>query len=89
MVKKFSDGHDAEVLNWKLRLEHMAVCDEAEDPLPDELDTEAGENSESTAEEEIPEPLTGILCGLHTFSYQILYAIHLSLNTIRNRGIKQ
>ena len=84
LVKKFSDGHDAEVLKWKLRLEHMAVCDEApEDPLPDEPDTEAGESSESIAEEEILEPLTGILCGLHAyFSYQILYAIKLSLNRI-------
>ena len=73
LVKKFSNGHDAEVLKWKQRLEYLAVCDEAEDPLPDELGTEAGESSESSAEEEIPESLTGILHSLRTFSHQISY----------------
>ena len=60
LVKSFSDGHDAEVLKWKLRLEHMAICDEGEGPLPDELDTDTGESSESIEEEEDFEALTGI-----------------------------
>jgi len=60
LVKSFSDGHDAEVLKWKLRLEHMAICDEGEGPLPDELDTDTGESSESIEEEEVFEALTGI-----------------------------
>ena len=68
LVKSFSDGHDAEVLKWKLRLEHMAICDEGDGPLPDELDTDTGESSESIEEEEVFEALTGItLCSLHTF----------------------
>lgn len=78
LVKSFSVGHDAEVLKWKLKLEHMAICDEGESPLPDELDTDTGESSESIEEEEALQPLTGILCSLHTFSYQIFYVINSS-----------
>ena len=46
----------------------MAICDEGEGPLPDELDTDTGKSSESIEEEEVFEALTGIiLCSLHTF----------------------
>ncbi len=38
----------------------MAICDEGEGPLPDELDTDTGESSESIEEEEVFEALTGI-----------------------------